>query len=137
MARHASGQDAIEHIDSASDGVDDVIRVTDAHQIASFVLGQQRRGVLNNGVLHLGRLADADATNGDSVEGEVGDVCRAFFAHVEVDPALYDSEDGLTFFTRGEVAMRPFVSALHGLVGLIAGAGVRRALVEHHADVDA
>ena len=137
VARHAGREDAVEHIDTACNGVEDVFRVADTHEVASFVFGQQRGGVLDNGVLHLGGFTDTDSTDGDSVKGEVGYVCRAFLAHIEVHSALDDSEDGLTLFTRGEVAMRPFVGALHGLVGFVSRARVRRALVEHHADIDA
>ena len=108
VARHAGREDAVEHIDTACNGVEDVFRVADTHEVASFVFGQQRGGVLDDGVLHLGGFTDTDSTDGDSVKGEVGYVCRAFLAHIEVHSALDDSEDGLTLFTRGEVAMRPF-----------------------------
>ena len=92
--------------------------------------------MLDDWVLHLGGFTNTDSADGDSVKGEVGDVGGAFVAHVEVDSALDDSEDGLTFLSCIEVSVRPLVSALHGLVGFVSGTRVWRALVEHHADID-
>ena len=136
VARHAGGENAVEHIDSAGNGVDDVFGVPNAHKVAGFVFGKERCRMLNHGILHLCGLADGDSADGDSVEGEIGDIAGTFVAHIEVDSALNDSEDGLTFFPHGKVSMRPFMGAFHRLVGFVARAGVRRALVEHHADID-
>ena len=133
---HAGGEYAIEHIDSGGNCVEDVLGVTDSHEVPGFVGGEEGGGVSDHWVLHYGGFADADAADGNSIEGEFGDGTGAFGSEILVDSPLDDSEDCLAFFSSGEVAMRPSVGALHGGGGLVSGAGVRRTLVEHHGNVD-
>jgi hypothetical protein len=116
--------------------VEDVFGVTDSHEVPGFVGGEEGGGVSDHGVLHFGGFADADAADGNSIEGEFGDGSGAFGSEVLVDSTLDDSEDCLAFFSSGEVAMRPSVGALHGGGGFVSGAGVGWTLVEHHGNVD-
>src|SRR5436309_15052954 len=44
--RHLRGNDAIEHVDSAMHGFEDVERCTDAHQVTRLVVRQKRGGEL-------------------------------------------------------------------------------------------
>ena len=67
---HPRGEYTIEHIYSGGNRVEDVFGVTYSHEVPGFVGGEEGGGVSDHGVLHFGGFADADAADGNSIEGE-------------------------------------------------------------------
>lgn len=137
VASHARGKNAVEHIDAVADGVKDVARVADTHEVAGFVLGEMRSGGCDDGVLKLGGFANADASDGVSSAIVGADELKAFLAQVGVDAALDDPEDTLSGSGGAEISGEPEVGEPHGVFGFGAGAGVGRADIESHGDVHA
>ncbi len=94
VAAVASGQDAVEHVDAALDGFKDVLGVADAHEVAGFFLGEERRGV-SDGFDHAGvTFADGEAAEGVAGEIECGEEACGGGAGVEVGASLDDAEEG-------------------------------------------
>ncbi len=106
-----------------------------AHQIARLVRRQQRRGERDDGVLHLRRLAHADAPDGVPGERQRGDKSGRLAPQILVHASLHDPKHRLSVPTRLQAAGCPEVGAAHRVGGLVPRAGVGRALVERHAHV--
>src|SRR5262249_31220768 len=133
VAGDTGGQDAIEHIDAASDEFDHLGWRAEAHRVAGLVAGEVRFSDFD-GAKHFGlRFADTDARNRVAVEFESREGLGAFFAKVWIDAALDDAEDHLARSTRLFAAFgRPAHSAFDGSPKFTRGAGVRWAVVEDH-----
>ena len=87
--------DAVEHVDAAVDGFEEVERGADAHQVARLVVREHRRGDLTR-VFALGlAFADREAADGEPVEGQLGQAVGADLAEVGVEGALDDREHRL------------------------------------------
>ena len=95
VARMAGGHDAVEHVDPARDGLDDLDPVSDPHQVAGSF--ERKRG---DAILHalqqrvLG-LSDADAADRISVEADFDETACATLPEIPVDPSLDDAEKEL------------------------------------------
>ena len=95
VAAIAGRHHAVEEIDPGGDGVEDVLRAADAHQVARPVLGQ-KVGRDGEGLADLvAPLADADAADGVAVEIEGQQGLGALGAEVGVRPPLNDPEERL------------------------------------------
>jgi hypothetical protein len=134
----AGGQDAIEHVDAASDEFDHLGGRAEAHGVARLVGGKMRFGDFD-GAKHFGfRFADANPADGVTVEFEGDERFGAFFAEMWVDAALDDAEDHLAGGARLFAAFGgPTHSAFDGGAKFTRGAGVRRAIVEDHRYIGA
>lgn len=47
VARQTGGDNTIEHIHAGGNGVHNILRVADAHKVARFLFGEERRGELH------------------------------------------------------------------------------------------
>ena len=132
------GDDAVEHIDAAVDGFEDVEGGADAHEVAGAVGGEEGGGE-GAGVFAFGfGFADGEAADGEAVEGEGGEAGGAFVAEVVVEGALNDGEEGLGGVAAGgEAAFGPALGDGEGGAGGAAVGGGGDALVEDHHDVAA
>src|SRR2546422_9593282 len=70
VARGPSGPDAIHHVDAARDVVGELLRPTDAHEIARPVFREERADFAGHFAGERVRLAVREAANG--VAGEIG-----------------------------------------------------------------
>ena len=131
-------ENAIEHVDAASDEFDHLGGCAEAHCVAGLVCGKMGFGDID-GAKHFGfRFADADAADGVAVEFEGDESFGAFFAEVRIDTTLDDAEDHLAGSARLFAAFGgPAHGAFDGGAKFSRCAGVRRAVVEHHRDVRA
>jgi hypothetical protein len=135
---HGGRQHAVEHVHALADGVEEVGRGPDAHEVAGAVPRQELRrmshhvGALGPGVPH-GEAADREA-----VEAVIDEEARRLGAEVGVEAALHDREERLLRVRpRGEAPERPPVGPVHRLADG-RGLGRRgRAHVEDHHHVGA
>ena len=129
-------QDAVEHVDAAADGVQEIGRRADAHQVARRRLGKEVDREAGD-LLALGpRVAHRQAADREAVERMLGEEGGRLPPQRRDHPPLHDREQRLRrVLARGEAAQRPAVRALHG--GAHGGLLGRRvdAHVEHHHDV--
>src|SRR5262249_45354440 len=134
----AGGDHAVEHVDAAFDGGEDVLGEADAHQVAGVVLGQVGRGGGDDLLQEVEAFADAHAADGVAVEVEARDLLRAALAEVGEGRALDDAEEELLLpLVGGEAALLPAKRPLDRFGGAWLAAGVFEALVEDHRDVAA
>ena len=142
--KHASalgdlrGHDAVEHVHSAVDRLQNVQRGADAHQVTRLVVRHQPgREIAHCFPLVLG-LADSQAADGKSVKGQFAQALGAFPAQFLEQSALHDGKERLGGIVAGiQTAKRPAMCDAHrGARGRFVG-GRRHALVEHHHDVAA
>ena len=137
-AGNLRGDDAVEHVDAAVDGFEDVERGADAHEVAGFVAGEEF-GSVGAGVFAFGfGFADGEAAEGEAVEGEVGEPVGALAAELWADGSLDDAEEGGgRVAAGGEAADGPALGEFDGGTGggFVGGGG--DALVERHHDVAA
>ena len=152
VAGVAGRHDAVEHVDAAPHGLDDVGRRADAHQVPRLPERQGRGHALHDFVHHLVRFAHAEAADGVAREVERHELARAFEPQIREHAALHDAELRLAGIGRREtvdggavpqrVEPRPAArrpaggERQRGGDGLL-GRRMRRALVEHHRDVGA
>ena len=132
------GDNAIEHVDTAMDGFENIERRSNAHEVAGFVLRQERCREFT-GVLALAfAFAHGKTANRVAVERHRTQRLGAFFPEGQMQRALDDGEHGLVGIpTRGEAASGPAVGEFHRGAG---GGFIDRGgntLVEDHHDVAA
>ncbi len=95
IAAVAGGEDAVEHVDAAFDGFEDVFGVADAHEVARLGIGEQG-GCVRDGVDHaFMAFADRKSAEGVAGEVEVGKRAGGEGAGFEVGAALDDAEEEL------------------------------------------
>ena len=132
------GDDAIEHVDPAMDGFENIERRSNAHEVAGFVLRQERCREFT-GVLALAfALTHGKTAYRVAVERHRAQRLGAFFPEVQMQRTLDDGEHGLSGISpRGEAASGPAVGELHRGAGsgFIDRGG--NALVEDHHDIAA
>jgi hypothetical protein len=87
--------DAVEHVDAAVHGLEQIERRADAHQVTRLVGGQQRRGQLGHVLALRTGLADGEAADRVAVEAKVDDLLRAGATKILVARALHDPEHRL------------------------------------------
>ena len=97
---------AVEEVDAGRDGVEDVLRAADAHQVARSVGRQEVRRHLERLADRLGPFADADAADRVAVEILGDEGFRAFCAEVRMRAPLNDPEKGLIGAPVGRLAAR-------------------------------
>ncbi len=93
MASDAGGHRAVEHVGAERDHAEQLGRGPDAHDVAGFVLRQERRDEADLMEHVLLRFADADAADGMAREVETAELLGAADAQVVVDRALVDAEE--------------------------------------------
>lgn len=95
VASEAGGEDTVEDVDTAPDGVDKVFGGADAHQIAWFVGGEDGIEPFDD-LVHLGlRFTNGQATDSVARQIEIDQKLGALFAQVAEDTTLDDTEKGL------------------------------------------
>ena len=97
----AGGHDAVEHVDAALDGLEEVLRGAHAHEVAGAVLGKDGIDDLDHLVHHLGGLAHGQAADGAAFGFLGGDVFGALLAEVLILAALDDGEECLVVPVEG------------------------------------
>ena len=146
VAGDAGGHDAVEHVDAAGDHFEDLGRGAEAHGVAGLVGRQEGHRVLDGAEHLLLGLADRDAADGVAVEVEVDQFAGRLLAEVGPDRALDDAEMVLPARRPSGVGCRSTQSLqrraqrvvrAERFGGVVALAGVGRALVEEHRDVRA
>ena len=136
MPRVAGRHHAIEHVDAALDGENDVFRRADTHQVAGFVFRQTVAHVVENALHVFLRLTDRQAAQRIAVEADFAQLFQRAFAQVFVHAALDDGEQGIRVaFMSIFRTFRPTQRQLHRDPGSIVIGRIRRALVEDHHDV--
>ena len=134
----ARGNDAVEHVHPAAHGLDDVLRLADAHQVARPVGGQQGGGGLEDVVAFLHRFAHRQPADGIAVETDLEQALGRFAAQAGIHAALDDAEQGRRVVAMGRLrAPRPAQRQRHRFARLGLGSRIGRALVEDHDDVGA
>ena len=89
-------QHAVEQVDPAMDGLEQVRRRAEAHQVARpRVVRQQRDGDVERRVALLGRLVAGQAADAQAVERQPGDEPGRRLAQLRVEAALDDPEQRL------------------------------------------
>src|SRR5688572_14140384 len=92
IAAVARGEDAIEEVISHAHEAKQIIRRSDTHEIPGPVRGQTRDRRGRDLARALGRLADAEPTDGIAIEAEADELGGAARAQGLVEPALHDAE---------------------------------------------
>ena len=118
-AAGAGGQHAIEHVDPALDGADDVVGLADAHQVAGLGGVELARREIEHAEHRFLALAHCQAAHRIAIEPHVEQRIRRGLAQPLVERALLDAEDRIV---RGMVlggeegvaaALRPAHRSLH------------------------
>ena len=130
------GQHAIEEINAGGNGVDDILRRSDPHQVAWPVGGQLRRGVPEN-AQHVGfGFTHRQPADRITVETDLPQSLKRFVAQRLVHSSLHDAKERVRIAgMRTLGAPGPAQREFHRGARLGHARGVRRALVEHHDDV--
>ena len=144
VAAVARGHDAIEHVDAPLDGLQEVDRRADAHEVAGLVFGKDLVDDLDHLVHLLGRLAHGQSADRVAVGPLAGDMLRRPHAQVLVDAALHDGEEalritvfGLGLPEAGEATVEPMLGQAERAAGVVVVRVARAAFVEGHDDVRA
>ena len=147
MAAVAGGHDAVEEVHAARDGLDNVARRADAHQVAGLVLRHMLLDGLNRVVHLLMRLSDGEAAYGVARAAQLGYALHVLDAQVAENRALVYAEEhlarvhgvrlGVILRECPYAALEPARRALAGLLHVLVGRGYLHALVECHGDVAA
>src|SRR5581483_12482312 len=83
-------QHAVEHVDAARDGLEQVARRADSHQVPWAVLGQRRAGGLERGPGLASGLPDAQTADTVAVEAQRAEGPGGELTEVRVGAALHD-----------------------------------------------
>lgn len=140
VAAAASGEDAIHHVHTLRNKIEDLLRLADAHEVAGLVGGEGGGDVASDFAACFVGLADSEAADG--VAGKIESHQRGciFEAKVQIGPALDDGEEHLAGFVAELVevisaADSPVEGARGSILGERAISGSFDALVEDHDDV--
>src|SRR5690606_26162558 len=138
---------AVEHVDAARDGGDEIARRSDAHEVARPIRGQMRLEPLEDlEPLGLG-FPDREPADRVAVEPDLAQPVEGRAPEVRVDAALHDAEQRgvaavraarvppLQRVERLAASRRPAERELHRDFRVRPARGIRRALVENHHDV--
>lgn len=129
--------DTIEHVDAPVNGLEQIERRTDAHQVARLIFRHQRRRQLAEIFALRFRFTDRESADRITVEVHRAQRLGARAPKIFVASALNDSEQRLFGRARGERALRPPMRQMHRARGHGVRDGRRDALIEHHHDVAA
>src|SRR3954469_13707955 len=120
VAAVASGQDAIEQVDAAADGVEQILRRADTHEVPRLFGGHRRTNDVENSVHFFGRFAAAQSADGVAGEIELGQLPSAPDAELGIEAALNYCESGLVAARRGCLAPRgPADGAITGVANCV------------------
>ena len=86
------GHHAIEHIDAARDGLQDVVRGADAHEITRLLDGQSRRRFGDDLEHDLLGFANGESAERVALEADFGQAACALLAQGLIVAALHDAE---------------------------------------------
>lgn len=100
VARIACRNDAVEHIQAGTHGLDDILWPAHAHQVARPILRQQAGRGSGNGVQHRLPLTDTEPSNSESFKRHLPHFIDTPTTEIFVHTALYDAEQQLIFFLR-------------------------------------
>ena len=92
VAARTGGHDAIEHIDAALDGADDIGWCSYAHKVTRFRSGQERRRVGKRLEHELLAFADRKPANRIAIEVHGCERFGGLGAKLRIDAALHDAE---------------------------------------------
>ena len=92
IARVARWHDAIKHINATAHAFDNILRLTDAHQVTRLGHGQMRQGVLQRRIAHFQRLADRQTANGITGQVKRDQPLRRLAPQIGIDAALHDAK---------------------------------------------
>ena len=131
-------QDAVEHVDTAVHGLEQIEGRAHAHEVAGAVLGHPLGGLLAHVLPLVTALAHRQASDGEAVEGHGRQAQDALAAQVREERPLHDAEERLGRITpRVEAACRPTVREVQGRPRRGAVGHGAHTVVEHHHDVAA
>lgn len=133
IAAIASRHNAVEHVDAAADGFEQIFGATDTHQIARLVRGQERDSAVEGGIHLRRRLSDTQATDGVAGEVHAKQPKGRAFAEIRMKSTLHDPKERLVGAgLGGSAAFGPASGAVDGAKNFFAGFAGRRAFVEAH-----
>ena len=92
MTTYTCREDAVKHIDSASNPLDDIFRCTNSHEIVWFVLWESRFENIEDAVHIRLPFSDREPTNSDTWGIERCYICRRFSSQIFINNTLNDSE---------------------------------------------
>ncbi|MNV27676.1 hypothetical protein D3C71_1188320 [compost metagenome] len=138
VAGVAGGHDAVEHVHATGHAFDQILRATNAHQVARAVGGQDRVHVVEHGVALMLGLTHRQAADGIAVEADLLQALGRAAAQVGMHAALDDAEQRRVVaqrVMRVAAALGPAQAQLHRGARHRLGGRVRGAFVEDHDDV--
>src|SRR6516165_4505717 len=97
VAAIARGKHAVEQVDATSNRLENILRPADAHQVARFAFWQRRRGLMEDRIHLIRRLADTQATDSVALKLELAKRLGAFNSQSRIQSALNDSELSLIY----------------------------------------
>ncbi len=138
VARIAGRQHAIEHVVTHPDACDEIGGRPHPHQVMRLVIRQMRRRQRRH-LAHRGfRLADRKPSGRETIEGQCGNLQRAYLPQVGIDAPLHDPEQRLgRADSRAETALGPSRGHLKRAARTTSVRGKRGAFVERHHDIGA
>ena len=140
-ASRAGRKHAIEHVDPAHHGLDDVVRLADAHQIARLFNGQHAGREIEAAEHRFLPFADSQPTDRIAIEADLDQRLGRGFAHALVERALLDAEQrsaSCMVFAAIELVARspgPAHRARHRFALRLVARGCRDELVERHRNI--
>jgi len=144
MSAIAAGEDAVEHVHTSADALNDVGGGANAHEVARLIFWQNITAQLADAIHVFNGFADREAA--DSVARLVlaGDELARLRSQVIVAAALYDGEKRLRMavlrcgiFHELHTPFEPTVGEVHAVLGVLALGRVGRAFIEGHHNVGA
>ena len=133
----ARREHAVEEVDSRPDGLEQIGRGPDPHQVARPVGGEKSRGKSRDRADRLFRLPDGHAANSVSRKVEVDDSRGGVASQVLVGPALHDAEEKSRALVSLPGTPGPRGGELARVLDLFALRGKGRTDVERHRQVHA
>ena len=144
VAGIAARHHAVKEVDAPRRRFDDILRRTDAHEIADLLLRHMRLDVLDDIIHHLGRLTDGQSADRIAVHIELRDLVHMRDAEIGEGAALIDAEQELMRIDRpilriepchfGLAALQPARSALAAFLCVFIRRGILHAFIECHCD---
>ena len=136
----AGGHDAVEHVDSQRDGLQDVLGLSDSHEVERNLRRDQGAGQADHLPHLLLALPHRKPTYGDSPHRKLQGSPRRKGPEFGIDPPLGNGEEGSRRGQLGvplEGPLLPPQSRLQGTADLLSGGGGFDQVVQGHHDVHA
>ncbi len=140
----AAGHDAVEEINPAVNGFEDIDRRADAHQITWLVLGHEFFHRFDDVIHDLGWFAHRQTADGVAAEVKLRDFLHILHADILVGAALVDAKEHL-LSVDGAVqrvepvhfrlaAFEPANGAVRAFFDIVVGRGIFHAFIKGHRD---